>query len=235
MPIACAVVAQAWNAVSRSWRRYFGASSHGNASRSCWAVHAAVGWSVTAMCTTRRRSCARITSTNKRRQVAVGTTKKSAAASCWAWFARNVRHVCDGGCGTAHHVLRDGSLTDVETQFQQLTVNPRCTPQRIGLRHVPNQCADIGRHAGPSDASSTLPRPPQAKPLPMPREDRLRLDDDERRSPGWPRLRKPRPKHPINAREAKPWTAGTIHQGQLVPKREDLQVHCRTRANQEPE
>jgi hypothetical protein len=33
--------------------------------------------------TTRRRSCARITSTNNSRQVAVGTTKKSAAAICW--------------------------------------------------------------------------------------------------------------------------------------------------------
>ena len=28
--------------------------------------------------------------------VAVGTTKKSAAAICWTWFARNVRHDYDG-------------------------------------------------------------------------------------------------------------------------------------------
>jgi hypothetical protein len=33
-----------------------GAWSHGNASRNCCAVHAAVGCSVTAVCTTRRRS-----------------------------------------------------------------------------------------------------------------------------------------------------------------------------------
>jgi hypothetical protein len=31
---------------SRSWRRYPGASSFGNVLRSCWAVQAAVGWSV---------------------------------------------------------------------------------------------------------------------------------------------------------------------------------------------
>ena len=43
MPIAFAVVAQPSNAVSRSWTRYQGDSSHGKASRSCWAVHAAVG------------------------------------------------------------------------------------------------------------------------------------------------------------------------------------------------
>ena len=29
--------------------------------------------------------------------VAVGTTKKSVAAIWPTWFARNVRHVCDGG------------------------------------------------------------------------------------------------------------------------------------------
>jgi hypothetical protein len=29
--------------------------------------------------------------------VAVGTTKKSAAAICWILFVRNMRHVCDGG------------------------------------------------------------------------------------------------------------------------------------------
>jgi hypothetical protein len=39
--------------------------SHGNASTSCWAVHWAVGVSVTLTWTTRRRSCARTTKTNK--------------------------------------------------------------------------------------------------------------------------------------------------------------------------
>src|SRR5262245_35418392 len=46
MSIALAVVAHAWNAASRSLTRYRDASFQGNASRSCWAVHAAVGRSV---------------------------------------------------------------------------------------------------------------------------------------------------------------------------------------------
>src|SRR5262249_5432732 len=96
MPIAAAVVVQAEKAASRSRTKYRGASFHGNASRSCCAVQADVGWSVMATCTPRRRSWVRITSTNRSRHVAVGTTKKSAAAICVAWFARNVRHNCDG-------------------------------------------------------------------------------------------------------------------------------------------
>jgi hypothetical protein len=38
-----------------------------------------------------------MTSTNKSRHVAVGTTKKSAAAICCRWFVRNVRQDCEGG------------------------------------------------------------------------------------------------------------------------------------------
>jgi hypothetical protein len=43
-----------------------------NASRNCWVVHAAVGCVVTATCRMRRRSWARSTRTNTRRQVTVG-------------------------------------------------------------------------------------------------------------------------------------------------------------------
>ena len=74
---------------------------------------------------------------------------------------------------------------------------------------------------------STLPRPEQTKAAPMPGEDRRRLNDVERRSPAMPSLRQPRPQHTINGREAKPWTAGTIRDGQLMPKREDLQMKHR--------
>ena len=47
------VVATAVKAPSRSCNRYLGAWSSGKAFRSCWAVHAAVGWAVTATCTIR--------------------------------------------------------------------------------------------------------------------------------------------------------------------------------------
>jgi hypothetical protein len=40
---------------------------------------------------------ARTTNTYSKRNVAVGTTKKSIAAARGIWLARNVRHVCDGG------------------------------------------------------------------------------------------------------------------------------------------
>jgi hypothetical protein len=74
---------------------------------------------------------------------------------------------------------------------------------------------------------STFPRPEQTKAAPMPAEDRRRLNDVERRVPALPSLRQPRPQPTIDLREAKPWTAGTIRDCQLVPKREDLQMKHR--------
>ena len=82
---------------SRSRRRYRGAVSQGNASTSCWAVHCAVGASVTLTWTTRRRSCARTTKTNRTLNITVGTVKKSTETRLPMWLARKVRQVCDGG------------------------------------------------------------------------------------------------------------------------------------------
>src|SRR5437660_12536658 len=58
------------------------ASSQGNDFRICCMVHSSVGCSVTPKCTTRRRSCDSTTKTNRTRNVAVGTVKKSIAAIC---------------------------------------------------------------------------------------------------------------------------------------------------------
>jgi hypothetical protein len=55
------------------------------------------GVSVTLMWTTRRRSCARTTKTNKTLNIAVGTTKKSTQTRLPRWLSRKVLQVCDGG------------------------------------------------------------------------------------------------------------------------------------------
>ena len=84
---------------SRSRSRDRGAVSHGNASRSCGAVHWAVGASVTLTWTTRRRSWARTTKTNNTLNIPVGPVKKSTETSVPTWWARKLRQVCDGGGG----------------------------------------------------------------------------------------------------------------------------------------
>src|SRR6266567_4915831 len=83
--------------LSRSRSRYRGISSHGKASTICFAVHCAVGCSVTLKCTMRRRSWARITNTKITLKVAVDTVKESQATKSWTWLFRNAFQVGEAG------------------------------------------------------------------------------------------------------------------------------------------
>jgi len=58
----------------------------------------------------------------------------------------------------------------------------------------------------------------------MPRDDRLRFDDMNGRPPGAPGLREARPDETVRRSEAKAWTPGSIHDRELVSKRDDFQV-----------
>jgi len=83
--------------ISRIMKR--GESMPQNASTICCDVHSAVGCSVTLKCTILRRSCASTMRTNRTRNVAVGTVKKSIETSSLIWLSRNALHDCEGGCG----------------------------------------------------------------------------------------------------------------------------------------
>jgi hypothetical protein len=93
--------------------RAFGSS--GKASRSCCRVHVDVGCGVTLTCRMRRRSWARTTRTKRSRQVSVGTAKRSMATVEPRWFARNVRHVCEGGAPPERHQPGDRPLRHLES------------------------------------------------------------------------------------------------------------------------
>ncbi len=86
----------------------------------------------------------------------------------------------------ADHVCGDGRLRDGEPQFQELTVNPRRTPERIRGRHRANQGADLVRDGRPTRPMAALPRPEETEPAPMPGDDGVGFDDDERRPPVTP-------------------------------------------------
>src|SRR2546422_10239402 len=64
------------------------------------------------------------------------------------------------------HVLRNRRLRYRQAQLQQLAVNPRRTPERIGAAYPPNQISELRADRGPTASSSTLPRPVAPEPLP---------------------------------------------------------------------
>ena len=87
----------------------------------------------------------------------------------------------------ASDVLPDGRLGDIDPKFHQFGVNARRSPERIGLRHRPNQETDIGRDRWSPDAPSTFPGPERPEALAMPGDNGLWRHDDECGSPIAPR------------------------------------------------
>src|SRR5690348_13255430 len=73
--------------------------------------------------------------TNKTWNSAEGTVKKSTETSCFAWFFRNVRHVCEGGfgCRTRYLLIEDSEIwipaSRVRYGFSALT-----SPHSLGLK-----------------------------------------------------------------------------------------------------
>jgi hypothetical protein len=118
---------------------------------------------------------------------------------------------------SAPHVFRDGRLTDVDPEFQQFAMNPRCASTRVGVRHGANQHPNVGGHGRPPNATSAFPRPPQPKPPSVPGDDCLRLDDDERRPPAGPETREHDPDASVGRRESQPLRSTPLQHLQLVP------------------
>ena len=79
--------------------------------------------------------------TNSSRNVAEGTINMSMAATPSAWLCRKRRQVRRWGVRPAQHVLGDGGRTDLNPEFEQLAVNPRRSPERVGNAHLADQFA----------------------------------------------------------------------------------------------
>jgi hypothetical protein len=77
----------------------------------------------------------------------------------------------------SRHILGNRSLTHIDAELEKFAVDPRRTPERVGEAHVADQLTDFERDLRSAAARARLPSSKQAKPGPMPADDRLRLDD----------------------------------------------------------
>jgi hypothetical protein len=109
-------------------------------------------------------------------------------------------------------------------------MDPRRSPERIRGGHLTNQRTDLWGRGWTTGTVPTLPSPEQAEPASVPGEHGVRLDENERRPPTAPRLRQPRPEHPIRRGQAKSRRTRAIQDRHLMPEREDLEVESRARS-----
>jgi hypothetical protein len=103
-------------------------------------------------------------------------------------------------------------------------MNPRRAPARICVRHVANQCANVSGHGRPPDSAPTPPGPPQPETSSVPGDDRLGLDDDERRFPPRQHAREHDPEPTVGLREPQPPRPGALQYLQLVPQGQHLEL-----------
>ena len=87
----------------------------------------------------------------------------------------------------ADYVLRDRRLADLDPELEQLTVDPRGTPEWVDLGHLADEITDVLGNRPPTRPSRTaFPSPVETKPSPVPPDDGLGLDEGERLSPVGP-------------------------------------------------
>ena len=96
------------------------------------------------------------------------------------------------------HVLGDGCLRDIEPEFEQFTVDPRCSPTWVGARHLPDEFADLRCNRGSSPRiSPAFPGPVQSEASPVPSDDSLGLHDGEDLGPVLPNPGQQGPKEAV--------------------------------------
>jgi len=87
----------------------------------------------------------------------------------------------------SRHVFGDRGLRDLDAQLEELAMNPRSAPERIGQAHPAHEGSDLRVERGPSRAvASTLPAPVVFEPLSVPADDRFGLDNHQRSFPATP-------------------------------------------------
>src|SRR5215469_16204350 len=100
-------------------------------------------------------------------------------------------------CANLSHIVLNGAFADAYTQLEQFTTNPLCSPQSVVSGHFLDQgdtlCGDLwfGR------ICSGLVFPIELESLPMPSQERLWLDNEQRLLPVPNRPRQKNQEHPV--------------------------------------
>src|SRR4030088_3171209 len=73
------------------------------------------------------------------------------------------------------HVLVPARLSDIDAELEQLSMDPRRSPQRIGNAHLADELAYLRRYGWSATTAPRLPAPVRSDPGAVPFYDRLRL------------------------------------------------------------
>ena len=125
----------------------------------------------------------------------------------------------------ACRVLGDRGLGNLNSELEQLAVDPRRPPLRVLLAHARDQLADVRRDRRPPGvAGARFPSPVPAKTFPVPPDDGLRRHDDEGIQAIRPQTIKPDPECPIERCEWGSRLSLSPQDRHLMAKGQDLEL-----------
>ena len=115
------------------------------------------------------------------------------------------------------------SLGYLDSQFEQLAMNPWCSPERVGVRHSANKISDLRTDRRPAGTfTSGLELPKQLETLSVPPNDSLGFDDDQSLPPIAPETTKHDPEKTVFCSNLRPFLR-TFQDGQLLAERKVFQ------------
>ena len=78
------------------------------------------------------------------------------------------------------HILDHTRLPDFDAELEQLSMDPRRSPQRVGNVHLADKLAHLLRYSWSATTMSRLPAPIRSETRAMPTDDCILLDDRQR-------------------------------------------------------
>jgi hypothetical protein len=119
-------------------------------------------------------------------------------------------------------------LRHLNSQLEQFSVNPRCTPTGGGLVHAPNEITKVCRYFRPSRKASRFPRPMPGKSSAVPAQDRVGRHHVKTSPAIGPESAQHNPQQPVATVEAQATRRVVSKNRKLVTKRQDLRLQSGT-------
>src|SRR5665213_2062590 len=159
--------------------RSCGARSQLHASVSCRAIDSAGGCACAAVHKTRRRSGCKI----RRPKSTKGNGRDSEEihrGDAVGMITQEGLPALRRRSPPLRHILRHARLPDIDTELEELAMDPRSTPEWVGQAHLVDQPPDLRRHLWPPAARSRLPAPVGFESRTIPTDHRIELHDRQR-------------------------------------------------------
>jgi hypothetical protein len=120
------------------------------------------------------------------------------------------------------HILGDAGLADIDAELEKLTMDSRCSPQRIGDAHLADQPANLQRHLWSTAAASRSPAPIQPETGAVPADHGIGSDNGKCLTHLGKQPADTSQYQPVNRRKSKSLGIGTPQHIDLLPQHQNL-------------